>query len=810
MSNPVPFAVNTLQLTTVSPNSGAAGTSVTFTGAGFGSSLGSGVAWLGSTAGQVVSWSDTQVVATVASTALTGIARIQQNGAWSNALAFTVPAANGVTLMPSMINMMMGDTHAIQALSASGQPVTGLTWNSSDPTVVSLSTDDPPILTALAAGHVTITAGTASADVTVSSPTDFPGGPPLGTVLWSHPGDVNRIVPAVPSPSGVADVFAFQNGGMVQAIRSDGTTAWTANIGQEARRILADFQGGLVYSNDDDGSLVRLDGMTGQPLTLYTPENTYTFLSGVAVHTDGTVFAVETAFDPESHCEVLGIDSATGAQKFSVPVPMQPCLGAGPGGVNAGGAAGGYGAGPVIIAGDGYAYVPYTSWDSAPFSATSHLHLLRISSSGASNDIAVYDWTYYSPDRVPFQWGNGGGMITNGDTGIVLTWMDDQPHMAIINGTGASVVNGPEVVPGHGVIPILQAQDGSFVGTQGWGQESYMVAFDATGGTLWTVPGYYPLIATADGGVIATSDYVSATIFDQNGNAVDQMANMPTYSWIQASYLSTAGVTQVLLPTVNWAASYQGITGGNFSSNGTSVGIARTLEGLLVFAMKLFHFSPDCQWQAPGAGVKVQLTGDALQSYQTEKQQLLAGNYLASTACSNFLIPLIGQASYAQLSKAITQLPPPPELPTPYDGLQTNISCYDAGLLSPDDLSIPNKVSIYKGAPVCGQFAMYKPQHGGVGNPHPNRVTAVAQLRPPAGGTATDIYINTELTKTLVQATIVHEALHNVTGLYDDELETRLGLRPECKKGIDCATDCPSGSICISVTLLNQGCAGTN
>jgi hypothetical protein len=34
---------------------------------------------------------------------------------------------------------------------------------------VSLSTNDPPILTALAAGHVTITAGTGSADVTVST-----------------------------------------------------------------------------------------------------------------------------------------------------------------------------------------------------------------------------------------------------------------------------------------------------------------------------------------------------------------------------------------------------------------------------------------------------------------------------------------------------------------------------------------------------------------------------------------------------------------------------------------------------------------
>lgn len=103
--------------------------------------------------------------------------------------------------------MMAGETHTIQALNASNQPVTGLTWTSSDPTVVSLSTDDPPVLTAVAAGHVTITAGSASADVTVSSVSLAPG-----TVLWSNAvggASVDYLVPAVPSPGGVADVFAI-------------------------------------------------------------------------------------------------------------------------------------------------------------------------------------------------------------------------------------------------------------------------------------------------------------------------------------------------------------------------------------------------------------------------------------------------------------------------------------------------------------------------------------------------------------------------------------------------------------------------
>ena len=64
--------------------------------------------------------------------------------------------------------MSVGDTRTLQALSATNQTVTGLAWSSSDSTVVSLSTDNPPVLTAMAPGHVTITAGGAvTADVTV-------------------------------------------------------------------------------------------------------------------------------------------------------------------------------------------------------------------------------------------------------------------------------------------------------------------------------------------------------------------------------------------------------------------------------------------------------------------------------------------------------------------------------------------------------------------------------------------------------------------------------------------------------------------
>ncbi|HMD69816.1 MAG TPA: IPT/TIG domain-containing protein, partial [Bryobacteraceae bacterium] len=386
MSNPVAFTVNTPQITGVSPASGAPGTLVTFTGSGFGASQGN--VTLGSMAGQVQAWSDTQVTAAVASTSVTGIARIQRSdGLWSNALGFTAPAAGGgggaaVRVAPSLLNMSVGDTHPLQALSAAGQSVTGQTWKTSDATVVSLSTDDPPLLTALAAGHVTITAGGGSADVTV-----WAGALPVGTAIWSNPGDgsgVNWIVPAAPSASGVADVFAIQQDGTVEAITSDGTLGWTADVSQAygwRASILPDFQGGLVVAGKNstmDNVIWKLDGLTGQPYPAYTTDDDCGRL--LAVHPDGTIFTVVDPGSPGTP-SVVGIDPTTGAEKFRVSPQI-----AGDN-VNEAGFQG------FIIAGDGYLYAPYAwrngMYTGVPGEATGHLRMLRVGSDGTSQDFDI-------------------------------------------------------------------------------------------------------------------------------------------------------------------------------------------------------------------------------------------------------------------------------------------------------------------------------------------------------------------------------------------------------------------------------------
>src|ERR1035441_9787106 len=564
----VRFTVNTLQLASISPASGVAGTSVTFTGAGFGSSQGSGVVWLGSTAGQVLSWTDTQVVAAVAPGAVTGIARVQKNAAWSSSFGFIVPVAGGNTVMPALLNMVVGDTHTIQALSPAGQSVTGLNWACSDTTVVNLSTDNPPILTALAAGHVTITAGTASADVTVSA-----GALVLGTVIWSNPGDgsgVTNIVPAVPSTSGVADVFASQNDATVQAIASDGTTAWTADVSQAVQYwgpggagVVPDFQGGLVVLGQS--SIWKLDGITGQAYPAYTPDEGWGLYydqgdrpySPVVVHPDGTIFAIQQNYvswgDPDgTPYSVIGIDPITGTLKFSLSLPTD------------------FNSMPnysLIIAGDGYAYLSwelsYLDWTPSPMPPL----LRRLNSTGAYDDIQVSGGSL---------WWSGFNMITNADQGVLLSWVDLAPgdddqwvqHMAITTGTSVSVIGAPQI-PGQGdaIVPVLQAQDGSFVGYVADGNtgNNDMIAFDATGNVRWVVPNDQPQIATADGGVIGQSGIT----YDQNGNATGQMGNPPTQSWRGNTY-QDGPVDQVAVPPILMALTLWAQAGANPSGNSTA------------------------------------------------------------------------------------------------------------------------------------------------------------------------------------------------------------------------------------------------
>jgi hypothetical protein len=115
----------------------------------------------------------------------------------------------------------------------------------------------------------------------------------------------------------------------------------------------------------------------------------------------------------------------------------------------------------LTIAGDGYAYVGYSNATACSGNCqVNHVGLLRVSSSGAWDQIPMVDYVTGIKD-IPD--GHLDGLITNADTGVLAVVRGDTEYLVTTAGTAvASVAAAPAL---NGVSPVLQAQDGSYVGT---------------------------------------------------------------------------------------------------------------------------------------------------------------------------------------------------------------------------------------------------------------------------------------------------------------------------------------------------------
>ena len=374
-----------------------------------------------------------------------------------------------VVLSPNKVSLVVGDSRSLDAFDASDVLLTGLTWKSNDTNLVSLSTDDPPVLTATAEGTTTIeVTSSSSPSACVATVTVYPGPElPEGTVKWSVPssGGTPQIIPAVPSSEGVADVFAVSGWSRVQAIKADGHTAWVANT--NGGFTIPDFQGGFIDAGD---VIQKYDGNTGQALPAYTLQFPWWVFG---IHTDGTVFAVDGP-------NLIGVDPKIGQLKFSIPLHtgtnsydndcpdqerhLSSTLDAW------------WQMEHLNVAGDGYLYLSYgvdnvsdtvhcEEQKDAEGSLVSHLktsnyhaetqyRLLRVSSDGTNQDILIQNWTAdsnfdehgqkiarFNPDgstswsyethwrssasgAIPMSWSLDSDPITNADQGVVLTWTD--------------------------------------------------------------------------------------------------------------------------------------------------------------------------------------------------------------------------------------------------------------------------------------------------------------------------------------------------------------------------------------------------
>ena len=559
-SNGVRFTVPAIG--NVTPQSGPLGTLVDIAGSGFGATQGSGVASINGTAMNVVSWSDSEILAAVTSGTTTGTLMVQQGTISLTGPQFTINPSFPYTVSPQGLNMLVGETRTV-SVTNNGSPVKGLRWVTTNPAIVSLSMDDPPVLKGVAAGAATVYAGVVPLYVTVYAGSSLSS----GTAIWSLPlGSSSELdlVPAVPSSSG-ADVFALDNTGTLSAISSDGNLVWNSTVGViegysngnssfsfPVTSIIPDFSGNAVVKNTytyvvgntfhSTHIVQKLDSTTQVRTTLYTFSDQVTNCCNSLFNDNASVQVII----PDTTGALFVQDNATvNLFKLSTGSQIGSSLTMDSSTEN-GGVVGPPHVGHMIVAGDGNAYVPYVyneatvtlgGGGTVTIDTLEHLMVLRVSPDGSSTKIGLknLDWlnvetsqasTYsgqsYFFNSFPLSGGNPTdlGVITNAGNGATVF----APECTFLSGNACSSqvsmsfvsndsVLSQTIVQLGGFLPGLQREDGSYVGLD---SDDKLDAVGTDGSVLWRktftndpyyggVPAVTPLYATADGGVIATT-----------------------------------------------------------------------------------------------------------------------------------------------------------------------------------------------------------------------------------------------------------------------------------------------------------------
>ncbi len=149
-------------VSSVSPASGVAGTSVTITGSGFGASQGTSTAAFNGVSVAVTSWSDTQIVVTVPRLATTGAVVVTTNGAASNAtVSFTVipsptitnvsPTSGKAGTVVTIAGNTFGSTQDTGTVTFNGVAANVISWSDTSITA--------SVPTGVTTGPVLVTAG---------------------------------------------------------------------------------------------------------------------------------------------------------------------------------------------------------------------------------------------------------------------------------------------------------------------------------------------------------------------------------------------------------------------------------------------------------------------------------------------------------------------------------------------------------------------------------------------------------------------------------------------------------------------------
>ncbi len=136
-----------------------------------------------------------------------------------------------IFITPTMASLLSGQMRTVKLVGDIGQLVTGAKWTISDSSVASITPSDPPQLTALTPGTVTLTATfsglSASMTVNVFSGTTLPVGTPIWSVDPTSGNTVMQMIRGNPVNPGDPDLFAIERPNTLRAFTADGQQLWT-------------------------------------------------------------------------------------------------------------------------------------------------------------------------------------------------------------------------------------------------------------------------------------------------------------------------------------------------------------------------------------------------------------------------------------------------------------------------------------------------------------------------------------------------------------------------------------------------------
>jgi IPT/TIG domain/Bacterial Ig-like domain (group 2)/Kelch motif/Galactose oxidase, central domain len=736
----------------------------------------------------------------------------------------TPPVPVSLRITPAGVNMLVGDTRQFMVVNNFGLPRPDATWTVDNPSLATISTDTPPILTAVAAGQVTLTATidgvSAQTQVNISQTAL-----PPGTVIWSAPPlpgfSALQTAQSAPSPNGPSHYFIQSSSAtqqtMVQALTADGQQMWQTSLPSLNSNSIPDGFGGLLVTEHqtcnqnqtDPMSIVDVDAATGQPLWQITAASSnggtlfcYPEAPQIAIRNDGSL-VIAALGNTSGLPELMIVDGQTGAVT-QIPVPTSTYTNPDQSTFH------GYSRiWAPIVSSDGSTYVQYeVNVYAYPVKITSAiLYLLKIA---PDNSRTTTQLSSVATDTNLFP----GPIIPDGQGGVVAIWtvspsnppMPTHPYQAahVVNGAVAATYDLPFTrttfpVP-YGKYPtVVLGENNTIFVTDGTNTDTgpQITALDlSSGAPRWASP--FPqndtleLVVALEGGGVALKDTGSSSAqivrFDASGNISNDGWNA---AGLSPDFVSGADIwngspdgnsfAEVLEPFAAVPAeTVWPFVRGTPSLTGSAVAFIN--NGIPFWGVNFLKKPSKCFLVATAP--RAPLTGNALTRYNDKKQKLLTGGYLTSTACAAFFNGDPSRAQYfGSLTSAVTNQ-------MVYDGSHSSISLYDAGGWSTADIAAYGTDTYQITSMSCQLSA-------GTNSIPPNGFVAVSQIQPPA----TDMYVNTFNYKLLTQATILHEALHNLTRLNDDQLKMLLGLNGNLGQA---ATDD------ISKKLEDNGCAGKN